>query len=212
MSTTEPVVGILLAGGRSSRMGGGDKCLRMLGRRPILARIVERLAPQVSGLVISANGDPSRFADFGLPVVADSVAGFAGPLAGIHAGLEWVKANRPGIRYAVTVATDTPFLPPDLVQRFLAALEATPTLLVARSGEGVHPVIGLWPVSLAAALEVSLQQGARKAQTWTKDHGAVEVSFPDVEIGGKPLDPFFNINAPDQLAEAEALLGFGPPP
>lgn len=206
MSMTEPVVGILLAGGRSSRMGGGDKCLRMLGGQPLLARIIERLKPQVSAMVISANGDPSRFAAFGLPVVADSIAGFAGPLAGVHAGLAWVEANRPGIRYAVTVATDTPFLPADLVQRFLAARPVAPSLLVARSGEGVHPVIGLWPVSLVAALEASLKRGERKAQTWTKDHGAVEVAFPDVEIGSKPLDPFFNINDPDQLAEAEALL------
>ncbi|HET7210769.1 MAG TPA: molybdenum cofactor guanylyltransferase MobA [Methyloceanibacter sp.] len=209
---TEPVVGILLAGGRSSRMGGGDKCLRMLGGQPLLARIIERLKPQVSAMLISANGDPSRFAAFGLPVVADSIAGFAGPLAGVHAGLAWVEANHPGIRYAVTVATDTPFLPADLVQRFLAARPGTPSLRVARSGEGVHPVIGLWPVSLAAALEASLKQGERKAQTWTKDHGAVEVSFPDVEIGDKRLDPFFNINDPNQLAEAEALLGFGPSP
>ncbi len=206
MSMTEPVVGILLAGGRSSRMGGGDKCLRMFGDKPLLARIIERLAPQVSAMVISANGDPSRFAAFGLPVVADSIAGFAGPLAGIHACLAWVKDNRPGTRYAVTVATDTPFLPADLVQRFLAARTAAPSLLVARSGAGVHPVIGLWPVSLAAALEASLAQGARKAQTWTKDHGAIEVPFPDVTAGEKRIDPFLNINAPDQLAEAEALL------
>ena len=203
---TEPVVGILLAGGRSSRMGGGDKCLRMLGGRPILARIIERLEPQVSGLVINANGDPSRFADFRLPVVADSVAGFAGPLAGVHAGLEWVKANEPSIRYAVTVATDTPFFPGDLVQRFLAARALTPSLLVARSGEGTHPVIGLWPVSLAAALEASLREGTRKAGAWTEQHGAIEVPFPDVTAGGKRIDPFFNINDPNQLAEAEALL------
>jgi molybdopterin-guanine dinucleotide biosynthesis protein A len=206
MSVSEPVAGILLAGGRSSRMGGGDKCLRMLGGRPILARIVERLEPQVSGMVLNANGDPSRFAGFGLPVVADSVAGFAGPLAGVHAGLEWVKANRPGVRYAVTVATDTPFFPADLVQRFLAALKDAPSLLVARSGEGTHPVIGLWPVSLAAALEASLQQGMRKAGAWTEQHGAIEVSFPEVEVGGRPIDPFFNINEPGQLAEADALL------
>ncbi len=206
MSVSEPVAGILLAGGRSSRMGGGDKCLRMLGGRPILARIVERLKPQVSGMVVNANGDPSRFAPFGLPVVADSIAGFAGPLAGVHAGLEWVKANRPGIRHAVTIATDTPFFPADLVQRFLAALKDTPALVVARSGEGTHPVIGLWPVTLAAELEASLQRGMRKVGAWTEQHGAIEVSFPEVEVGGRLIDPFFNINQPDQLAEADALL------
>lgn len=206
MSVSEPVAGILLAGGRSSRMGGGDKCLRMLGERPILARIIERLKPQVSAIVINANGDPSRFAPFDLPVVADSIAGFAGPLAGVHAGLEWVKENRPGIRYAVTVATDTPFFPADLVRQFLAASKGAPALVVARSEEGTHPVIGLWPVAVATEIEASLKQGKRAVGTWTKEHGAVEVSFPEVEVGGRRIDPFFNINQPDQLAEADALL------
>src|SRR5918996_179456 len=105
MIVREPVVGILLAGGRSGRMGGGDKCLRMLGGKPILARIIERLKPQVSEMIINANGEPSRFAAFNLPVVADSIAGYAGPLAGVHAGLEWINANRPDVRYGVTVAT-----------------------------------------------------------------------------------------------------------
>ena len=206
MTVSDPVVGILLAGGRSSRMGGGDKCLRMLGGRPILARIIERLEPQVSAMVVNANGEPSRFEGFGLPVVADSIAGFAGPLAGIHAGLKWVEANRPGIRLAVTVATDTPFFPGDLVRRFLGAAEGEPALLVARSGEGVHPVIGLWPVALAPALEDALRRGMRKVGAWTESHGAGEVPFPDVEVAGRTIDPFFNINEPGQLAEADALL------
>src|SRR5262245_10299339 len=179
MSMTEPVAGILLAGGRSSRMGGGDKCLRTLAGRTILARIVERLEPQVAAMVVSANGDPSRFASYDLAVVADRVPGFAGPLAGIQAGLEWVAANHPGIRHAVTVATDTPFVPPDLVRRFRAAPKHAPSLLVARSGQGVHPAIGLWPVSLAGALEASLRQGMRKAGAFAEQHGAIEVTFPD---------------------------------
>jgi len=187
-------------------MGGGDKCLRLLGGKPILAHIIERLTPQVSDIVINANGDASRFARFGLPVVADSVAGFAGPLAGIHAGLEWIKANRLGSRYGVTVATDTPFLPLDLVQRFLAEQPQRLSLVVARSAEGAHPVIGLWPVALAGDIERSLQQGMRKVGAWTEQHGAVEVSFPPVEIGGRTIDPFFNINRPKDLAEAETLL------
>ena len=206
MALSERVVGILLAGGRSSRMGGGDKCLRLLGGKPILARIIERLKPQISDIVINANGDVSRFVSFGLPVVPDSVAGFAGPLAGIHAGLEWVKANRPDSRHGVTVATDTPFLPLDLVQRFLAEQAQHPSLVVARSEEGTHPVIGLWPVALAGDIEQSLQQGMRKVGGWTEQHGAVEVSFPPVEIGGRSIDPFFNINRPEDLAEAEALV------
>jgi molybdopterin-guanine dinucleotide biosynthesis protein A len=205
MKVREPVAGILLAGGRSSRMGGGDKCLRMLGGKPILARIIERLKPQVSDMVINANGEPSRFVQFGLPVVADSVAGFAGPLAGVHAGLEWVKTSRPEIRYAVTVAADTPFFPADLVGRFVAKQKGGSTLLVARSSEGVHPVIGLWPVAIISALEASLKQGMRKVGAWTKEHGAVEVFFPEVELGGRRIDPFFNINEPQDLAEADAL-------
>lgn len=206
MSLSQPVVGVLLAGGRSSRMGGGDKCLRLLGGRPILARIIERLRPQVSDMVINANGEPARFASFGLPVVADSVAGFAGPLAGVHAGLEWVKANRPGVEYAVTVATDTPFFPTDLVRRFLAELGGGPTLLVAKSNEGVHPVVGLWPVALAPALEASLKQGERKVAAWAREHDAVEVFFPPVELSPGTIDPFFNINRPADLALADALL------
>jgi len=211
MDLTETVVGVLLAGGRSSRMGGGDKCLRPLGGRPILARIIERLEPQVSDMIINANGEATRFAEFGLPVVGDSVAGFAGPLAGVHAGLEWVKANRPGIRYAVTVATDTPFFPTDLVQRFLAERGRCPTLVVARSEEGIHPVIGLWPVALASDLEASLEKGMRKVVAWIRDHGAVELFFPKVEIGGTRIDPFFNINEPAELAEADALLAENSP-
>jgi molybdopterin-guanine dinucleotide biosynthesis protein A len=187
-------------------MGGGDKCLRMLGGRTILARIIERLEPQVAALVVSANGDPARFAPFGLAVVADRVPGFAGPLAGIHAGLKWVEANHPVIRYAVTVATDTPFFPANLVQRFGVALKRAPSLLVARSGEGVHPVIGLWSVSLADALEASLRGGMRKTGAWAEQHGAIEVTFPDVTVGDRRIDPFFNINDADQLAEADALL------
>jgi molybdopterin-guanine dinucleotide biosynthesis protein A len=206
MSPSGGVIGIVLAGGRSSRMGGGDKCLRLLGGKPILARIIEQLKPQVAEMVINANGDPDRFAAFGLPVVADSVAGFAGPLAGVHAGLKWVKRNRPGVDYAVTVAADTPFFPEDLVQRFLAALEDKPKLLVARSNAGVHPVFGLWPVALAPALEISLAQGERKAGAWTAAHGAAEVFFPDVELSGRRIDPFFNINELDDLAAADALL------
>jgi molybdopterin-guanine dinucleotide biosynthesis protein A len=205
MSLSQPVAGLLLAGGRSSRMGGGDKCLRLLGGRPILARIIERLKPQVSDMVVNANGEPARFADFGLPVIADTVAGFAGPLAGVHAGLEWVKRNQPGIGYAVTVATDTPFFPDDLVQHFLAALKE-PALLVAKSNEGLHPVVGLWPVTLAPEIEASLKQGERKVGAWTEAHGAVEVFFSDVELGGRRIDPFFNINQPEDLAEADALL------
>ena len=197
---------MLLAGGQSRRMGGIDKALQILGGRPLLAHAIERLKPQVAGMVINANGEATRFAAFRLPVIADSIAGFAGPLAGVHAGLAWVKANRPGIEHVVTVSADTPFFPTDLVARFLAFLNQNRPLLVARSEEGLHPVIGLWPVSMVTALEESLKQGERKASDWVKSQGAVEVFFPKIEIGGRLIDPFFNINSPEDLAKADALL------
>jgi molybdenum cofactor guanylyltransferase len=206
MAVPDSVVGVLLAGGRSSRMGGGDKCLRLLGGKPILARIIDRLRPQVSDIVINANGDPSRFADFGLPVVSDSINGYQGPLAGVHAALQWVKANRPNVHHVVTIATDTPFFPVDLVSQLLSARDDASSFRVAQSDVGTHPVIGLWPVELAEALEDSLKRGERKVTAWTRDHGAVPVFFLPVDIGGKSIDPFFNINAPEDLAAAESLV------
>jgi molybdenum cofactor guanylyltransferase len=207
MAVPEVVVGVLLAGGRSSRMGGGDKCLLPMAGRPMLAYVIERLGPQVSDLIINANGDLSRFSGFGLPIVADQLGGHAGPLAGVHAGIAWACANRPESRFVITAAADTPFFPADLVSRFLSAIgNGNPRLLVARSEEGVHQVFGLWPVSLVSALEQSLQSGMRKVGDFVKSHDAEEVMFPPMRIGGRVIDPFFNINGPEDLAEAEALL------
>jgi molybdopterin-guanine dinucleotide biosynthesis protein A len=207
MDVPEVAVGILLAGGRSSRMGGGDKCLLPLAGRPILAHIVDRLRPQVSDIVINANGDLTRFTAFDLPLVPDCLGDHAGPLAGVHAGMEWALANRPLSRFVITAATDTPFFPADLVNRFCAVIEGSDSrLLVARSEGGVHPVFGLWPLSLAPELEDSLNRGMRKVGDWARQHEAQEVSFPPTEIAGRTIDPFFNINRPDDLAEAEALL------
>ena len=157
--------------------------------------------------MLNANDDSGRFAAFGLPLVADRFHGQMGPLAGIHAGLAWVKANRPEHRFVITVAADTPFFPADLVSRFCAATSMTnPKLVVARSESGVHPVFGLWPVSLAPHLEDSLRRGARKALDFVAAQQAKEVAFPPIEIGGRAVDPFFNINRPEDLAEAEVLL------
>jgi molybdopterin-guanine dinucleotide biosynthesis protein A len=206
MKLSQPVAGILLAGGRSSRMGGGDKCLRQLGGRPVLSRIIERLRPQISDMVLNANGDPSRFASFGLSIVADSIEGFAGPLAGIHAGLAWIRQTHPEIAYGVTVATDTPFFPDNLVARLLTTAAERPALVVARSEQGVHPVIGLWPVALADEIERFLRSGNHKVGRFVEEQCALEVEFPPVDIGGRKVDPFFNINRPEDLAEAEALL------
>jgi molybdopterin-guanine dinucleotide biosynthesis protein A len=207
MKGREHSVGILLAGGKSSRMGGGDKCLLPLAGRPILAHVIERLKPQVAELIISANGDPARFSDFGLPVVVDRLGFYAGPLAGILAGLEWARTNRPQSRFAITAASDTPFLPADLVDRLCSASgEGAPNLAVARSADGMHPVFGLWPVTLAPDLEASLMSGERKVSDWVTQHQAREVMFPPLEIGSRTIDPFFNINREDDLAAAEAFL------
>ena len=206
MDLPEDVVGVLLAGGRSSRMGGGDKCLLPLSGKPMLSHVIDRFRPQVTDLVINANGDVARFAAFGLPVVVDRLEGQAGPLAGVHAGIEWTRSNRPRSQFIVTAATDTPFFPVDIIVRFRAAIgNAEPRLLVARSEEGVHPVFGLWPVSLAQALEASVRTGMRKVQAWVAEHHAEQVFFPPIEIGGRKVDPFFNINRPQDPADAEML-------
>ena len=207
MNLPEAVLGVLLAGGKSSRMGGGDKCLLPLAGAPMLTHVLERLRPQVSELILNANGDPTRFAAFGLPIIEDRLGDHAGPLAGIHAGLEWAIANRPESRFVITAATDTPLFPTNLVAEFLVSLAGgEPRLLVARSEEGVHPIFGLWPVSLVPELERSLSNGMRKVQAWVREHQAKEIFFPRMEIGGRSIDPFFNLNRPEDLAEAEAVL------
>ena len=197
------LVGLLLAGGQSRRMGGGDKTLRSLGGIPLLEHVIERLRPQVDTLVLNANGDPSRFAKFGLPVVADSVLGFAGPLAGVLAGLEWAAAHRADCPLVVSVATDAPFLPPDLTSRFIEAIERDAADLACAASDGrSHPVFGLWPVRLRNDLRRAVvEEGIRKVDQWTARYRLVTVSFLI-----DPIDPFFNANRPEDLATAEALL------
>ena len=194
---------MLLAGGLARRMGGGDKGLRPLGGRTILDHVIERLRPQVRHLVINANGDPARFAAFGLPVVADAVADFPGPLAGVLTGMEWARASAPDIADIVTVPTDTPFPPRDLVVRLVAARAAAGAdLACAASGGQAHPVIGLWPVRLADDLRRALvEENIRKVDVWTARHRLAVADF-----AAAPVDPFFNANRPDDLAEAERLL------
>ncbi|HEX5077863.1 MAG TPA: molybdenum cofactor guanylyltransferase MobA [Geminicoccaceae bacterium] len=199
----EGVVGVLLAGGQARRMGGGDKSLRRLGARTILEHVIERARPQVAALVLNANGDPARFARFGLPVAADVVEGFAGPLAGVLTGMEWARGHRPDCAWIATIATDTPFFPCDLVARLREAVEGA-DLACASSGGRAHPVFGLWPVRLADDLRRAMQEGVRKVDVWTARHRLVEVDFP-----AEPHDPFFNANRPDDLAEAERLLAAG---
>ncbi len=203
-----PTLGLLLAGGLARRMGGGDKPLRTIAGRTILAHVIERLSPQCDGLLVNANGDPARFADYGLPVVADSVPDFAGPLAGILAGLDWIAANRPDTEWLVSVAADTPFIPSDLVARLHEAREAQNVpLACAASGGWTHPVIGLWPVRLRADLRHALTvEDERKIDRWTARHGCASAQWPV-----DPVDPFFNANKPEDLDEAERLFATLPP-
>lgn len=201
------VTGVLLAGGLSRRMGGGDKCLRDLAGKPMLAHVIERLRPQVGAMVLNANGDPARFAAFGLDVVPDTIEGFAGPLAGVLAGMRWSAGHAPEARWIVTVSTDAPFLPLDLTRRLLEATTGGPnTIALAASGGEVHPVIGLWPVSLADDLEEQLKAGVRKVLHWTDRHTTKVVDFPFLTINGHEIDPFFNANTPEELDEARALI------
>lgn len=198
------IAAVLLAGGQGTRMSadgqGVDKPLRLLGGIPLLAHVIARVAPQVGRMVLNANGDPARFADFGLPVVADEVADYPGPLAGILAGMRWAAGL--GASDVLSVAADTPFLPGDLVVRLEAARRAAGVgLACAGSGGWTHPVIGLWPVGLADALEADLRAGMRKIDAWTGRYGVASAVF-SVE----PFDPFFNVNRPGDLAEAEGLL------
>jgi len=200
---TADVAGVLLAGGQSRRMGGGDKCLRQLGGETILARVIARARPQVGALVLNANGDPARFAAYGLPVVADSVAGFAGPLAGVLAGLDWAAEARPGCRWLASFACDAPFLPEDLVARLLAAAEAEGAdLACAASGGRAHPVFGLWPLALRHELRRAMvEEDVRKVDVWTGRYKLAVAAFES-----QPRDPFFNTNRPEDLAAAAAML------
>jgi molybdopterin-guanine dinucleotide biosynthesis protein A len=194
--------GVILAGGQSTRMGGGDKCLRDLAGKPILAHIVARAAPQVSALVLNANGDAARFASFGLPVAADSVEGFAGPLAGVLAGLDWAAAHVPSAAWVASFAADAPFLPRDLVARFHDAVgRESADLACAASGGQAHPVFGLWRVDLRAALRDALvREKIFKVDRWTARYKVAMVEFDT-----QPVDPFFNANRPADLDEAALL-------
>jgi molybdenum cofactor guanylyltransferase len=194
--------GVVLAGGLARRMGGGDKPLREIGGRTILARVIARLEPQCECLVINANGDPRRFASFGVPVVADGVEDYPGPLAGILAALDWAAVNRPNAAWIFSAPGDCPFLPRDLVARLSHALIADKAELAVAASQGQsHPVIGLWSVALRDALrEALVVEGVRKVHLWTARYRLATVAWPS-----QPLDPFFNANTVDDLAEAERL-------
>jgi molybdenum cofactor guanylyltransferase len=199
---TTDIPGVLLAGGLARRMGGGDKPMRQIGGRTILERVIARLTPQCDGLILNANGDPARFAAFGLQVIADGVADFPGPLAGILAALDWTAAHRPEVSLVLSAAADCPFLPRDLVSRLSQALaEQNAQLAVAASDGQSHPVIGLWSVALRDELRHALVvEDVRKIDRWTARYNLATVTWPS-----KPLDPFFNANTVEDIAEAERL-------
>ncbi|HEU0084737.1 MAG TPA: molybdenum cofactor guanylyltransferase MobA [Bradyrhizobium sp.] len=194
--------GVLLAGGLARRMGGGDKPMRTIRGRTILDRVIARLQPQCDGLILNANGDPARFAAFGLPVIADGVADFPGPLAGILAALDWTAANQPDAEWILSAAADCPFLPRDLVARLhQARIAEGAELAVAASGAQTHPVIGLWSVSLREQLRHALVvEDIRKIDRWTARYKLATVTWP-----AAPVDPFFNANTVDDIAEADRL-------
>jgi molybdopterin-guanine dinucleotide biosynthesis protein A len=202
MTTEARPLGLVLAGGLARRMGGGDKARIRIGDTTILDRVLARLKPQCSRIIINANDDPARFADTSLPVVQDSVPGFVGPLAGILAGLDWAATHTPEVSDIVSAPGDCPFLPADLVTRLQGARKAEKQLLAcARSGEWRHPVVGLWPVRLRDDLRHALAgEGLRKIESWTERHGVAIVDWPT-----SPVDPFFNVNTPEDVAEAERM-------
>ena len=203
-----PVAGVLMAGGQSRRMGGGDKCLRPLAGKPILAHVIDRVRPQVGPLVLNANGDPARFAGFGLPVVADAFGDFAGPLAGVLTGLEWAAEHAPSCIWLTSFATDAPFLPEDLVARLLAAVAAEGADMACAASRGRdHPVFGLWPLRLRHELrQAMVAEGIRKVDVWTARFKLARVAFPLAQTPAGPLDPFFNANRPEDLADRKSVV------
>ena len=204
MTNYPPTLGLVLAGGLARRMGGGDKVRIEIGGASILDRVLATLSAQCTGIVINANGNPKRFADAGLPVVADSVPDFAGPLAGILAGLDWLSNQNSGIEWIVSVPGDCPFLPDDLVERLHQARRKMGTgvpLACARSGQWRHPVVGLWPLALREDLRNALiEENLRKIDIWTARHEVAIAEWPD-----QPVDPFFNVNTPEDAAQAERI-------
>ena len=197
------ILGLVLAGGQARRMGGGDKCLLPLGDRPLLQHAIDRAGPQVSELVLSANGDPGRFAAFGLEVLADVIEDFAGPLAGVLTGMEWAARHRPHITWMASFASDTPYFPKSLVADLASAMSAQEAMLAGAASAGRdHPVFGLWPVALRHDLRRALsEEGIHKVAAWTERYTLARVVYND-----DPVDPFFNINRPEDITVASRYL------
>lgn len=204
---SERPLGLILAGGLARRLGGIDKAFIEIGNRTILQRTIDCVRPQCLAVIVNANGDAARFASFGMPVVADDIPGFAGPLAGILAGLDWAASHFPETEYVLSVPGDCPFLPDDLAHKLETAREKSgATLACAVSGERRHPVIGLWPVSLRGELRKALvEEGARKVESWAARYGVATAEWSE-----RPFDPFLNVNTAEDIVRAEALAAAYP--
>jgi molybdopterin-guanine dinucleotide biosynthesis protein A len=199
--------GAILAGGLARRLGGGDKALRMVGDRNVLARLIVRVAPQVTCLVLNANDDPGRFAEHALPIVADSLPDRPGPLAGILAAMDWASTSSRGIEWVVSVPGDAPFIPQDLVARLHAGRQRNNAVMACAASQGqTHPVVGLWPVAIRGELRAAVaEQGIRRIDRFTQRYGCAVVEWPVI-----PADPFFNVNTSDDLIEANRLAALYP--
>lgn len=203
---TGQIAGLILAGGLSRRMGGTDKTLLPLHGQPLIGRVLGRLLQQAAPIAINTNGDPAPFQSLGVDIIADTIAGYQGPLAGIFAGLEWAT-GKPGITHVLSVAGDTPFFPRDLAVRLASAGDQA-RIRVAASAGRLHPTFALWPVRLRDKLAAFLESGdIRRVMTFLEQTGMEPVDFPDEQLGQATVDPFFNINTPEELAQAERLLG-----
>ena len=205
------IPGIILAGGLSRRMGGGDKGLLMLGKTTIIERVIDKISPQVGSLAININGDSSRFPDYKLPIIPDSIKGYLGPLSGILAGMEWAFKN--GNRYIATVAADTPFLPDDFIKRLHAMVKSknlnigiAASRFLRRDNVFIHPTFGIWEVALKDDLRDALANDTRKIMFWAKKF---KLDYYYFDTSDKLSDPFFNINTPDDLEEAKYRLKKG---
>lgn len=200
--SARPVTGVLLAGGLGRRMGGGDKPLKSLGGRPILDMVVERAKPQVDRLMLNVNGNTERFAHYHLPLVEDVIDGYAGPLAGILTGMEWSRREVPDAEWMVSFATDAPFFPLDMAARLIDDVQVHAAQMACAMTKGrTHPVFAVWPISLSDELRCAMMdEDVRKIDLWTARYGIRHVAF---EFSEPDVDPFFNINRPEDLVEAE---------
>lgn len=203
---TPEIIGVLLAGGQSTRMKRENKCLASLNNKTLLRHVIDRMSPQVQKLILSVNGSLSHFEEFKLPLITDKISGHAGPLAGIHAAMSWIQTHEPHIEWLLSTPTDTPFIPEDLAEKLYEKIPANgPAIIQATSGNRVHPICSLWPVALRKDLEEALNNNMRKVRLWTENYNVIKVDFPVKTNGDLELDPFFNINHPEDLDIAEKL-------